>query len=147
MPWNTNGNTFFTTLLSLHLSKTKFQFGRFTKDPSIVEMAKRLMNGGQVDESEIRGGSGRRPKRKSDDEVSEAASKMLKIDERNCWCHHKRDTICLLGFHSYVFYLQNASKPSRDISELVLICIGNSRMFFFATKMHTFFTLLQFVLY
>merc|ERR1711963_1086540 len=56
----------------------------FTKDPSIVEMAKRLMNGGQVDESEIRGGSGRRPKRKSDDEVSEAASKMLKIDERNC---------------------------------------------------------------
>ena len=58
-----------------------FQLGRFTKDPSIVEMAKRLMNGGQVDESEIRGGSGRRPKRKSDDEVSEAASKMLKIDD------------------------------------------------------------------
>ena len=98
------------------------------------------MNGGQVDESEIRGGSGRRPKRKSDDEVSEAASKMLKIDERNCWCHHKRDTICLLGFHSYVFYLQNASKPSRDISELVLICNGNSssRMFFCYENAHFF---------
>ena len=44
-------------------------------------MAKRLMNGGVVNESEIRLGGGRRPKRKSDDEVSEAASKMLKIDE------------------------------------------------------------------
>ena len=52
-----------------------------------------------------------------------------------CWCHHKRATICLQGFHSYVFYLKklansqeifqsyqctNCGKSFRHLYEMIL---------------------------